>query len=89
MCSSIMARGVVLEAMRPIENFQFLGKNANILQQFFFHSISVRNGITKTAKDWKMHRVLVGIIGTLQREATCLTFLSSDNDSASFNARDD
>ena len=36
---------------RSVENFRFLGKNADIWQQLFYHSISITNAITKTAKD--------------------------------------
>ena len=48
---------------RPgLENFRFLGKNANIWLQFFYHSIqfrnhSVTNGITETAKDLGKHMI--------------------------------
>ena len=41
---------MVLEVKRPVENFWIQGKNANIWHQFFYHSISITNGITETAK---------------------------------------
>ena len=36
------------------KNLWFLGKNANIRQQLFYHSSSVTNCITETAKDFKI-----------------------------------
>ena len=42
--------GAVLEVKRPIKNFQFPGKNANIWPQLFYHSISVYD-ITSIVKD--------------------------------------
>ena len=56
MYSSIYWGGVFLEVKRPIENFWFLAKNADIWRQLFYHSISVTNGITKTAKERHMMR---------------------------------
>ena len=45
-----LAGGVVLEVKRSVENFPFLGKNANTWHPLLYHSISVTNGITKTTK---------------------------------------